>query len=427
MSHALTRPRHERSRAAQIVLLYVAIALAWILLSDAAAVRLVPSGWSLWVVETVKGALFVVSTGLLLYLLIARREGQLAGEQARLELALGQLPGLLWSTDREMHIVSVTGDLQGLHLDSTDLLGRSVAALSSSPEVREALETQHQRALEGGTADFRIELGGKAHAVRVEPFHDAAQGIVGTLGFALQLASVAIGGDHGLRDALRQAQVLAALGSLVQEVAHQLNNPLFALSATLDALEARIGEDPGTVRHRQILRQQVKRIERLVSGLQVYSRSLELDLQESDLKDVLETSVARMRPSAGTAGIELLLLVEGAPPRIRVDLDALAGAVERVIRNAIEAAPDGSEVVVTLREAAGAAGDAVEVSVLDRGPGIPPGDLERVFLPLFSRRSGAGGLGLAIAERIVQAHGGRIWARNRSAGGACVTLRLPTV
>ena len=426
MAHPLIRPRKDRPRATQIAVLYAMAALAWVLLSDALAVRLTPSGGSLWVAEAVEGALFVLLTALLLYLLIAWREDQLAGEHARLELVLSQLPGLLWSTDRELRIESISGDLRSLHLRSEDLVGQAVTALSSPQEARAVLESRHRRALSGGAADFRIDLHGKGYAVRVEPLRDEAQGIVGTLGFAVELVfSAAAGSDHSLRDALRQSQVLAALGGLVQEVAHQLKNPLFALSAAIDAFEARVVDDPGTARHREILRQQVKRIERLVSGLQVYSRSLELTLRECDLKELLDRSVARMRSNAAVDGIELLLLVQGAPPRIRADPDALAGAVERVIRNALEAAPRGSQVTVTLGPAVGSEGEAVEVSVLDRGPGIAQADLERVFLPLFTRRSGAGGLGLAIAERAVRAHGGRISARNRSAGGACITLWLP--
>ena len=427
MSHLLTRPRKDRPRATQIAVLYVTAALAWILLSDAVAVRLTPSGGPLWVVQAVKGTLFVLLTALLLYLLIARREGQLASEHARLDLVLGQLPGLLWSTDRKLRIESISGDLRRLHLRSEDLVGQAVTALSSPQEARTVLESQHRRALAGGAADFRIDLRGKGYAVRIEPLRDEAQSIVGTLGFAVELVSAAVGSDHSLRDALRQSQVLTALGGLVQEVAHQLKNPLFALSAALEAFEARVVDDPGTARLREILHQQVKRIERIVSGLQVYSRSLELHLQECDLKELLDSSVARMRNTAAADGIELLLLVQGAPPRIRVDPDALVGTVEQVIRNALESAPRGSQVTVTLGPAVGSEGEAVEVSVLDRGPGIAPADLERVFLPLFTRRSGAGGLGLAIAERVVRAHGGHISARNRTAGGACITLWLPVI
>ena len=287
------------------------------------------------------------------------------------------------------------------------------------------LESQHRLALSGATADFRLDLRGNGYAVRVEPLRDEAEGIIGTLGFALKLVPAVIGGEASEREVLRKDQVLAALGGLVQEVAHKLKNPLFALSAALDAFEARVVDDPGTVRHREILHQQVKKIERLVSGLQVYSRSLELNLEESDLKQLLDSSVARMRNDAAAAGIELLLLVQGAPPRVRVDPDALVGAVDRVIRNALESAPRGSQVTVTLGPALGSEGEAVEVSVLDRGPGIAQADLERVFLPLVTGRPGAGGLGLAIAERFVNAHGGRISARNRTAGGTCVTLWLP--
>ena len=417
--------RRDRSQATRIAFVYAAVAIAWILLSDAALALLIPAGTSQWLAQTIKGTLFVTVTGGLIYYLVRRRERQVWGEQARVEVLLRQLPGLLWTTDRQLRITSNAGEIGDLPFEPLAVIGRPVTVVTTVPERRAVIESSHLRALAGEASDYRIHLGEREFAVRVEPLRDATGRIGGTVGFALELPPETGEGVHSVREAVSRSRWLGALGSLTLDVAHQIKNPLFALTAALDAFEQRTGDQPATTRHRQIMRQQAERIERLVSGLQVYGRSVELDLQRLDLAAVLEATLARSRPEATAAGVLLALRVERRPVPGRADGEALSGAVRRVIRNAVEHSPAGSEVTVTLQPPPDGSVDAVEIAVLDRGPGFAAADLERVFEPLFARRPGGAGLGLAIAERIVEAHGGRISAANRDGGGARVTLRLP--
>lgn len=412
--------------ALRIALVYVALAVVWILASDALATALFPAGSERWAYQTVKGTAFVLVTGAGLYLLLARRERQLAADRARIDLVMRQLPGLIWTTDRNLRITSVGGEIDGLAFDLGQLPGEPVTTVATSPERRQVLEKEHLRALGGEAADTRIHLDHRTFGLRIEPLRDEAGRLEGTVGLALELPPEAEDGGESLREAMSRSRWFGALGSLTLDVAHQIKNPLFALTAALDALEARSGDQPETARHRRILRQQVERIENLISGLQVYGRNPELQRQWVDLAPVLEATVARARPKAVAAGIELVLEIEGGSIRAQVDADAISGAVRRVILNAIDFSPVPGRVTVTLSAVSGdGTAGTVLISVLDQGPGFAAGDLERVFQPLFGRRSGGAGLGLAIAERLVNAHGGHISAANRDGGGACVTLRLP--
>jgi signal transduction histidine kinase len=111
---------------------------------------------------------------------------------------------------------------------------------------------------------------------------------------------------------------------------------------------------------------------------------------------------------------------------VAVDRDKLKQVLRNLLNNAIKFSPDGGTIDIAVCRA----DDAVRVSVSDRGPGIPEGELEAVFdkfVQSTKTKTGAGGtgLGLAISQEIVAAHGGRIWAQNRPEGGAIFSFEIP--
>jgi len=221
-------------------------------------------------------------------------------------------------------------------------------------------------------------------------------------------------------------RALAAVGSLVMEIAHQLKNPLFAISAALDAFEERTGNDPSTARHRAILRHQVRRILALVQGLQEYARGTHVEVQATDLGDVLRRVAAELNDAADGRGVHVVTdLAPGADLRLEADPIALGRAFGRVTENAVQYSPRDGVVRLSAVRRDEAEGACLVVTVEDAGPGFLSEDLERVFEPLFSRRSESSGLGLAIARQIVRLHGGDVEAGASSLGGARVTVRLP--
>jgi len=227
-----------------------------------------------------------------------------------------------------------------------------------------------------------------------------------------------------LEETVRHAETMSALGAVVAGVAHEVRNPLFAISATVDALEARFGPQPAYSRYAETLRQEVSRLGRLMSDLLDYGRPPSLDLADAAIGPVVTRAIAACTPLAEGAGVRLVADVADELPLLPLDPARMLQVLQNLIDNAIQHSPRGGQVVV---RAAGilAPNDAgIELSVADQGPGIREEDMANIFEPFFTRRRGGTGLGLSIVQRIVEQHGGEIEAGNRSAGGALMTVRL---
>jgi signal transduction histidine kinase len=228
-----------------------------------------------------------------------------------------------------------------------------------------------------------------------------------------------------LKDELRRNETMTAMGALVAGVAHEVRNPLFGISSTLDAMTARMGERPEFGRYLEVLRNEVDRLGRLMAELLSYGRSPTREFVAGSLTDVVALAVESCSSLAREAGVTIVNRVALQPDAIRLDPGRLAQAFQNLIDNALQHAPAGS--AVTLEGSFVEEDDRrwIACSVSDGGPGFRPEDLERVFEPFFTRRRGGTGLGLALVQRIVLEHGGEIDARNRPEGGAEVVVRFP--
>jgi PAS domain S-box-containing protein len=224
---------------------------------------------------------------------------------------------------------------------------------------------------------------------------------------------------------LRRARTLEAMGSLVAGVAHEVRNPLFSISATVDALENEFGQRPEFAEYSALLRSQVVRLTQLMRDLLDYGKPSLLRRTPTRLADVVRRAV---RTCAGLARERQVRVDESVPadmPPLEIEGARLEQAVENLLANAIQHAPAGSTVRVaaTLGEEAGVV--RARCTVEDQGPGVPLSDIDRVFEPFFSRRKGGTGLGLPIVQRVAEAHGGTVCVENRTEGGARFTLLLP--
>jgi signal transduction histidine kinase len=219
----------------------------------------------------------------------------------------------------------------------------------------------------------------------------------------------------------RLHEELAALGSLAANLAHEIRNPLNALSFNLELLEEDLAGRRTPVDTVELARREVGRLSRLVNDFLVYARPTSPSMEDFDGGDLLADVSALLAPTCERSGVELK--VEGSGVRVHGDRGQLGQVLVNLALNAVQAMDGSPSSRVGLR--AYGEGEMAVLEVADNGPGIPEGDLRRVREAFYTRRKGGTGLGLAIADRIVAAHGGRLELANRREGGLAARVVLP--
>jgi signal transduction histidine kinase len=228
-----------------------------------------------------------------------------------------------------------------------------------------------------------------------------------------------------LKERLRQSETMAAIGSIVAGVAHEVRNPLFSISATLDAFESRFRDTEGYQKYLAVLRGEIGRLTTLMKELLEFGRPSEPELGECDLTEVVGAAVQACSSLLETREVEIVGPRSPASlPPVLADGARMAQVLQNLIENAAHYSPPGGRLEVTLDWAGEDDGEWIECAVRDSGPGFAPADLEQLFEPFFTRRRGGTGLGLSIVKRIVYDHGGEVSARNHPDGGAVVAIQL---
>ncbi len=222
---------------------------------------------------------------------------------------------------------------------------------------------------------------------------------------------------------LIQLEKLSAMGQMVAEIAHQLNNPLVGV-VNLAELAEREADNPARVK--QILgdvRTAGERCRDYVQRILGLSQLSHPEIQAADLGQIARDTVAFFQQSLG-AHPAVTVEVAGAAAIARVDPLLMRNALFNLIHNAAQADRTGPVTVSIAREERGDRGGYC-VAVSDCGTGIAPEIRDKLFTPFFTTRAGGTGLGLSIAQHIAILHGGTIEATNRPDGGARVSLWIP--
>ncbi len=227
-----------------------------------------------------------------------------------------------------------------------------------------------------------------------------------------------------LKERLRQSETMAAVGAIVAGVAHEVRNPLFSISATVDAFESRYNrEEYGP--YLELLRSEIARLRGLMQDLLDLGRPPALEPGACVVLEVLGEAVRASTVLAQKRGVEVTIREENGPLEVFADRRRLVQVFQNLIDNAIHFSPPSGRVEVVAKGLGLGSERYVEVMVRDTGSGIRPEDLPRLFEPFFTRRQGGTGLGLPIVRRIVFDHEGEISAANHPDGGALLTVRLP--
>lgn len=230
-----------------------------------------------------------------------------------------------------------------------------------------------------------------------------------------------------LQAELRRSETMSVMGALVAGVAHEVRNPLFGISATLDAMSARLGEQTEFRRYLDVLHTEVNRLNKLMADLLSYSRPPARELIPGPLNAVVAATAESCSALARKQGVKITVQMGSEPVIVPMNQDRLAQVFQNLFDNALQHAPPQTAVTLVANCFEQGGRRWITCLVSDSGPGFQPEDLPRIFEPFFTRRRGGTGLGLALVQRVVHEHGGEITAQNRPEGGAVVSVRLPVV
>jgi signal transduction histidine kinase len=223
------------------------------------------------------------------------------------------------------------------------------------------------------------------------------------------------------QQALRRRDRLAAMGEMASTVAHEIRNPLNAIAMGAQRLRREYSdEDTERAGLVQVIEDEASRIDNRVQQFLEFARPRPLNRATVHLSELISGLVNTLRPLAASRGIDLATETGGAGTAL-VDPEQLRQALDNLVRNAIDASPPPSIVTVT----ASSREREHRIAVTDHGPGIPPEILPRVFDLYFTTKREGTGVGLAIAQQIVVAHGGTIEVTTAPGAGTTMTVVLP--
>ena len=217
-----------------------------------------------------------------------------------------------------------------------------------------------------------------------------------------------------------QAQNLASLGEMAASVAHEVKNPLAAISGVIQILsESEAIAEPYQSVVEELV-QRVKRLDHVVKRLLLFAKPMQPDKQAFNLNEVLRQIVSSLQREDRLQGVTLSV---GGDRTVMVKLDLIL--FEDVMRNLVYNAAEAmiGEGAVTI--SCDLAGSFIRISIADTGPGIAPEVGDKVFRPFFTTKSDGTGLGLSLCRKIVEAHGGQIELVSPSGNGSRIVITLP--
>lgn len=221
-------------------------------------------------------------------------------------------------------------------------------------------------------------------------------------------------GREALEAKLARERHLAVLGEMSAVLAHELRNPLASLKGHAQLLAEALPEGRSRTKAERVVKEAL-RLEDLTSSLLAFVRTGTIQRQETD-------PVAVVRAAAEEVDPRLIELdAQGAPASWSLDAARMQQVLSNLLRNAVQASPAGSPVFARISTEE----QTLLYEVRDVGSGIPPGQENVIFEPFHTGRPLGNGLGLAVARRVVELHGGSIRASNHPEGGALFRVRIP--
>ncbi len=356
----------------------------------------------------------------------ARSRQEVEAQRAYLQTVLSHLSSGVMTFDLDNCLRTANGAASEiLQFDLSDYVGKSLDSLAVGSQQLSQLVEVIRTPITESAEEWRQEVtlygseGRQVLLCRSTPLVSPEEGRAG---------QVVVFDDI---TALIRAQRESAWGEVARRLAHEIKNPLTPIQLSAERLRhkylGKMPQEDGAVLDRatHTIVQQVEAMKAMVNAFSDYARPPKMNPQPIQLDEFLSEVLDLYRTGGNTPHFEVSLEAEEA--QIEADPVRLRQVVHNLVKNAQEAIADSEDgrVEVTSRQKQEADCRFVEIQVLDNGPGFGDENPNHLFEPYVTKKAKGTGLGLAIVKKIVEEHGGMIWAENCPQGGACVILRLP--
>jgi len=225
---------------------------------------------------------------------------------------------------------------------------------------------------------------------------------------------------------LLQSGKWAMVGKLAAGVAHSIRNPLTSVNMRLFSLKRSLAMSSSQREDFEVISEEIRHIDTIVRNFLEFSRPPKLKMQRVSPSDVVDMALVLLRYRLESYGVEVKVIREGRLPEIWADPDQLKEVLANLVLNACEVMVNGGAITIREEEKGEPLlGPAAVIRVSDTGPGIPESVREKIFQPFFSTKEEGAGLGLSIASRIIEEHGGRLDLDSTQRQGATFQITLP--
>jgi signal transduction histidine kinase len=352
-------------------------------------------------------------------------EAELTALNVKLELAARHWRATADAIDDGLLLIDANDNILRMNRAAAAALGGSWSVWVGQPSARLAKYPPWNDALNLGRQALQRNtiVTGRAHnAASGRTWELWARPLPDPVDSAVLLIARDVTAFLALQDSVLRAETMAALGALTAGFAHEVRNPLFAISSLVEAWAQQPRRDPAPFA--EALHREVTRLQTLMVDLLEFGKPSTDVFEPRQLSTTVHGAVRACQPEATARAVHLVTSVIAD-----ADVAMIPPRLERVfvnlIQNAIQHSPAGTKVAIDVDAAPGSNNRSLQIVVRDQGPGISPDDLPKLFTPFFSRRAGGFGLGLAMSQRIVDEHRGRVTAANGPAGGAVMTVVVP--
>lgn len=216
----------------------------------------------------------------------------------------------------------------------------------------------------------------------------------------------------------RQKENLAVIGQMAASIAHEIRNPLSALKGFTQLQQEK---DPSEDNFYPIMLNEIDRINMIVSDLLIMGKPNGITRQEAKIGNILHYVVSIIKPQAVRQGIEIHIKTDVDLPAICCDENQLKQVFINLLKNAVEAMPDGGNIIIKALFVK----DAFKISIEDEGVGIPSDKIAKLGEPFYTTKENGTGLGFMVTKKIIEEHGGKISVQSMRKKGTKVDVYLP--